>query len=339
MKKRITAAISVMTVITALVFSGCAEEEENSYTRELFAMDTVMYVTAYGKGCEKATQAAVDEIQRLDSLLSVGDPESEISRINSGETVRLSGDTKTLAERSLDLYEQTEGAYDMSLFPLMELWGFTGDNPAVPSDSEIEKTLRLCGSDKVNIENGTITLAEGRGIDLGGIAKGYTGSRIMEIFKENGITSGIISLGGNVQCSGIKPDGSPWRCGITDPESPDDGSLLGVLTLTDRAVVTSGGYQRYFDEGGTRYHHIMDPSTGRPADSGLTSVTVISPDGTLADGLSTACFVMGKERSLALWRTSDEEFELVLVSSDGSMTITSGIADCFSSNREYSVAE
>lgn len=338
MKKSRLAAALMSALFLLPIASGCNENAEKHSTRELFAMDTVMSLSAYGERCEEATLAAEEEIKRLDALLSTGSSDSETGRINSGETVTMSDDTASLFSRSVEIYEMTGGAYDMSLYPLTVLWGFCGDNPAVPDEESIKKTMLLCGSDKIKSDGSTLTLSEGQGIDFGGIAKGYTSSRIMEIFKSFGCSGGIVSLGGNVQCFGTKPDGSLWRCGIADPSSPDDG-MAGLLTLTDRSVITSGGYQRYFEEGNVRYHHIIDPSTGHPANSGLSSVTVISGDAALADGLSTACFVMGKEKSLALQRASDDKFELVLISDDGEITITKGLKDCFSSDREYSVAE
>ncbi|MEE3404779.1 MAG: FAD:protein FMN transferase, partial [Acutalibacteraceae bacterium] len=167
---------------------------------------------------------------------------------------------------------------------------------------------------------------------------GYTSQRIMEIFREYGITSGVVSLGGNVQCYGTKPDGSLWRCGITDPDHPDDTSALsGVISVDDKAVITSGGYERYFTENGKTYHHIINPENGYPADSGLKSVTIVSADGTLADGLSTACFVMGKEKSFAFWREHPELFDMVLITNENEILVTEGLKENFSSRKDYTI--
>ena len=163
-------------------------------------------------------------------------------------------------------------------------------------------------------------------VDLGGIAKGFTSDRVMELFSADGVTSGIISLGGNVQTLGTKPDGSLWRVGIQDPD--DSSGIIATIEVADKAVITSGGYQRYFEQDGTTYHHIIDPRTGMPADSGLTSVTIVSDDGTLADGLSTSLFIMGKEAALDYWRAHRDNFDVILVASDGSITISEGLADC-----------
>ena len=161
-------------------------------------------------------------------------------------------------------------------------------------------------------------------IDLGGIAKGYTSSRVMEIFKEQGIKHGLVSLGGNVQALGSKADGKPWRVAIQNPES--DLDYLGILDIEGKCVITSGGYERFFIEDGVRYHHIIDPRTGYPADSGLLSATIISEDGTLADGLSTSLFIMGKEEAEKYWRAHPGTFDYILEDTDGTLYVTKGAA-------------
>nr|WP_243106058.1 FAD:protein FMN transferase [Butyricicoccus sp. OF13-6] len=162
-------------------------------------------------------------------------------------------------------------------------------------------------------------------VDLGGIAKGYTSDRIMQVFADNGVTSGIVSLGGNVQVLGCKPDGSKWRVAVQDPN--DEGENFAVVEIADEAVITSGGYQRYFEEDGATYHHIIDPRTGYPADSGVISSTIISHDGTLADGLSTSLFIMGVDDALDYWRAHSDEFDAILMDENGAVYVTDGIAD------------
>ena len=161
----------------------------------------------------------------------------------------------------------------------------------------------------------------------------------MDLFRSFGVEHAIVSLGGNVQCLGAKPDGSLWRCGIRDPEAEKADELAGILTVRDTAVITSGPYERKLTDPdtGQAYHHILDPSTGRPADTGLASVTIVSGDGTLADALSTACFVMGPEKAEAFWRERPETFDMILILTDGNMLVTEGIAGAFSSSRPYTV--
>lgn len=299
-------------------------------SQEIFAMDTYMTVTAYGDNAQKGVTDAVAEIQRLDNLLSIGKEDSEISKLNKSGSAALSDDTAVMVAKALDLYKSTGGAFDITVLPLMELWGFTTQEYYVPTEDEIQSTLQRVGADKLTWDESTKTLTLGnkQEIDLGGIAKGFTSSRIMEIFKKDGVTCGMVSLGGNVHLLGTKQDGSAWRVGIQDPNNTDD--MLGVLQANDCAVITSGAYERNFEKDGVTYHHIIDPATGKPSNSGLTSVTIVSKDGTLADGLSTSLFVMGKDKAIAYWKQHADEFDTILVDKDRNVYITEGIAGNFS---------
>lgn len=299
-------------------------------SQEIFAMDTYMTVTAYGDNAQKGVTDAVAEIQRLDNLLSIGKEDSEISKLNKSGSAALSDDTAVMVTKALDLYKSTGGAFDITVLPLMELWGFTTQEYYVPTEDEIQSTLQRVGADKLTWDESTktLTLGDKQEIDLGGIAKGFTSSRIMEIFKKDGVTCGMVSLGGNVHLLGTKQDGSAWRVGIQDPNNTDD--MLGVLQANDCAVITSGAYERNFEKDGVTYHHIIDPATGKPSNSGLTSVTIVSKDGTLADGLSTSLFVMGKDKAIAYWKQHADEFDTILVDKDRNVYITEGIAGNFS---------
>lgn len=324
--------------------AGESAEEVPSASGELFAMDTYMTVTCYGERCEEALSASLEEIRRLDALLSVGEETSEISRLNVEGAGTLSEETAQMVEEGLSLWRTTGGAFDLTVYPLMELWGFTTGEFAVPDAAELEALLSRVGSDQLTYdkESGTLTLGEGQGIDLGGIAKGYTSGRLMELFEEYGLVSGVVSLGGNVQCYGRKTDGSLWRVGIQNPLEPEDNSsFLGILSVADRAVITSGAYERYFvDEAtGETYHHILNPGTGYPAQSGLISVTVVSENGTLADGLSTACYVMGLEAAEAYWREYGDTFDLVMMTEQGQVYVTAPLAESFTSDFPVTVIQ
>lgn len=299
-------------------------------SQEIFAMDTYMTVTAYGDNAQKGVTDAVAEIQRLDNLLSIGKEDSEISKLNKSGCAAMSDDTAVMVTKALDLYKSTGGAFDITVLPLMELWGFTTQEYYVPTEDEIQSTLQRVGADKLTWDENTktLTLGDKQEIDLGGIAKGFTSSRIMEIFKKDGVTCGMVSLGGNVHLLGTKQDGSAWRVGIQDPNNTDD--MLGILQANDCAVITSGAYERNFEKDGVTYHHIIDPATGKPSNSGLTSVTIVSKDGTLADGLSTSLFVMGKDKAIAYWKQHADEFDTILVDKDRNVYITEGIAGNFS---------
>ncbi len=325
------------------LFSGCGRtpgEGGEEASLEFFAMDTFMRVTAYGSGAEAAVTAARQEVYRLEALLSAGLATSEVGRLNALGGGEVSADTWYLLTHAKELYKKTGGAFDISIYPLMRAWGFAGGDYRVPKVDEIAGLLQKTDVRQVFLdgdENRVTFGMDGMQIDFGGIAKGYASARIMEIYQEAGIASGIVSLGGNVQVLGTKPDGSLWRIGLQNPAGGEE--YLGVLQVRDQAVITSGGYERYFEQDGVRYHHILDPATGYPAQSGLLSATVVSADGTLADGLSTALFVMGKERAVEFWEEYAGEFDMVLYTEEGELYVTEGIAGDFSSEKEVLVIE
>lgn len=325
----------------SMSLTGCGSKTEHNIVNSqketkaetnVFAMDTFMTITAYGPNGEAAVNAAQADIQRLDQLLSAGDPQSEVGKLNETGTGICSDDTAYLFQRSMKLYQDTDGAFDVMMYPLMETWGFISGNHAVPSQEIIDQLLPLTDPSKVIYDSTKKQIEfkeKGMKIDFGGIAKGYASSRIMDIFDQHGITSGIVNLGGNVQVKGRKPDGSNWRVGIQNPAQP--GDYLGILQVSDKAVITSGGYERFFEEKGVRYHHILDPKTGKPAESGLSSVTIVSPDGTLADGLSTSLFVMGREKASQFWAAHSDLFDAVLVTDNGEIYVTEGLEQDFQS--------
>ena len=293
------------------------------------AMDTFMTLTACGSHRTEALDAVEAEIRRLDALLSTGDPGSEISALNRTGSGVLSTDVRALVGRALELYGETGGRFDITVYPLMELWGFTDGAHRVPGDAEIAALLPAVDADQLQFDSdtGELVLGAGQRIDLGGIAKGYTSQRAMELYRTAGVTSGLVSLGGNVQCLGSRPDGTPWRIGIQDPWGAD-GAMSAVVEVVDQAVVTSGGYERYFTDEvtGVTYHHILDPATGVPARSGLASVTIVSPDGTLADGLSTALYIMGLDVATDYWRVHSGQFQAIFIDDAGKLYATEGLA-------------
>lgn len=321
----------------ALLLGGCGTDAvpsssssetdaQSSQSQELYAMDTVMTLTAYGPQAKKALNDAADEIERLDALWSISSSDGDIARLNTDKQATLSDDTIALLKRAQEISASTGGLFACTIEPVMEAWGFTNGNYTVPDDATLQSLLAHVDDTQIAIDGNTVTIPADVKVDLGGIAKGFTSDRVMELFSADGVTSGIISLGGNVQTLGTKPDGSLWRVGIQDPD--DSSGIIATIEVADKAVITSGGYQRYFEQDGTTYHHIIDPRTGMPADSGLTSVTIVSDDGTLADGLSTSLFIMGKEAALDYWRAHRGDFDVILVASDGSVTISEGLADC-----------
>lgn len=302
---------------------GCAPAQP--LERTFFAMDTVMTLRLYEGGDENTLDQAEARVRELEAQWSVTEENSEICALNRGGRAELSPETAELLGAALDMCRRTDGALDISTYPVLRAWGFTTGEYSVPGGEAIAALLPLVDYGRVALEAGAAALPPGMEIDLGSVAKGCTGDALAALLKQGGAASALLDLGGNIQAVGSKPDGSPWRVAVRDPAG--DGSV-GVVEVVDQAVVTSGGYERYFEEDGVRYWHIIDPATGWPARSGLTSVTVVGESGLLCDGLSTALFVMGREGALEHWR-QHRDFEAVLVSEDGSVTITAGLEGRF----------
>lgn len=324
--------LSAALLSAAFLLTGCsgapAQEPE---TATFFAMDTAMDFTVYGDA------ALLDEaetlIGSLEEQVSVTDEHSDIYAIDHTGSGSLSGNTAELMEQALELCRRTGGALDISVYSIVRAWGFTTGSYQVPDEETIQSLLPLVDYTQIQYDaaTGVVTLPEGMEIDLGSVAKGYAGQLAAQMLREHGVQSALLNLGGNVQTVGAKPDGSPWQIGIKDPQGED---AMMVLSVEDQAVVTSGGYERYFEQDGQTYWHIMDPFTGRPADSGLLSVTIVGDEGVVCDGLSTALFVMGLEKAADLWAQSGD-FEAVFVTASGEVYITEGLRDHFALTERY----
>ena len=324
--------LSAALLSAAFLLTGCsgapAQEPE---TATFFAMDTAMDFTVYGDA------ALLDEaetlISSLEEQVSVTDEHSDIYAIDHTGSGSLSGNAAELMEQALELCRRTGGALDISVYPIVRAWGFTTGGYQVPDEENIQSLLPLVDYTQIQYDaaTGVVALPEGMEIDLGSVAKGYAGQLAAQMLREHGVQSALLNLGGNVQTVGAKPDGSPWQIGIKDPQGED---AMMVLSVEDQAVVTSGGYERYFEQDGQTYWHIMDPSTGHPADSGLISVTIVGDEGVVCDGLSTALFVMGLEKAADLWAQSGD-FGAVFVTASGEVYITEGLQDRFALTEQY----
>ena len=314
------AAIAVL-----MLLCGCAPSRENVSEKELFAMDTYMKFTAYGDNSEAALSDICNKIEELEKLFSVTDESSDISRINTaqGNIVNVSSDTENIISRSVEISRLTEGNADITVYPLVRAWGFTTGEYAVPTEEVIKGLLDNTGYENITLSENTVTVPENFQLDLGSIAKGYAGEICAEMLRSEGVSSAILNLGGNIQTVGEKPDGSPWKVAVTDPFSQSD--FICTVEVRDKAVVTSGNYQRYFiADNGKKYCHIIDPKTGYPADNGLASVTVIGDSGTYCDGLSTALFVMGKDKSAEFWKER-RDFDMIIIEANGNVLVTENI--------------
>lgn len=321
-------------ILAAVFLAGCTANAAPA-EKTVFAMDTYMKLSAYGDGAENALEKAANKIAELDGLWSVTNENSEIYAVNQsgGKTVTVSPETAAALSLSLRISEETGGALDCTVYPVLAEWGFTNGNYKIPEEERLAALLENVGYESVSLDGYAVSVQQGTQIDLGAVGKGCAGDILAEIMRENGVSSALLDLGGNIQAVGAKPDGTPWKIGLRNPFG--DG-IFAALELTDRAAVTSGGYERYFvGEDGESYCHIIDPATGKPAKSGLVSATVVGESGGLCDALSTAVFVMGLEKASELWR-SRRDFEMALVAEDGGIYITAGLEDNFRLMGEFS---
>ncbi len=338
MKKRMI----LMGLAVSFLLSGCAERRqqmqqmlenqkmENRHEATTFAMDTIMTFTVIHEDGDELIIDAEQRIRQLENLLSVTMENSEISRLNAAagkEAVEVSNDTWILLEAGKNLGAGTGGAFDIAISPVVKAWGFTEGKYRVPTQVELDALLPLTNPDDVLLDKMTVFLQkEGMAVDLGGIAKGYASDEVASLLKGKGVEKAILSLGGNVYGIGTKPDGSKWEVALANPLDMND--YCGLISIENQAVVTSGGYQRYFEENGKKYHHIIDPKTGYPAENELLSVTIISESGMEADVLSTALYVMGLEDAIAFWQENGG-FEAIFITKDGEVIATEGADQSF----------
>ena len=290
-----------------------------------FYFDTVVNLTLWG-----APEGLINEVweacTRYENLLSKTIPGSDVSRINqaAGQTVTVDPETWDILRRAKEINALTGGAFSITIAPVTALWSFTGvTTNTVPTDAARLQAVTRVDDQKIVLgDKNTVTLPAGMQIDLGGIAKGYIADKVAELIREKAY-AGIINLGGNVYTVGRKPDGSRFSVGITDPEATF--TYKGVIYTEGCTVVTSGTYERGFDFGGVRYHHILDPQTGWPAQSDLVSATFVMDSSMTADALATACIVIGSDKSLEL--ATSQGLDAVFIKKDGTMLFTEGFKE------------
>ena len=297
------------------------------------AMGTVMTHKAFGLRANESLASVRTEVARIEGLLSRFLPDSDISRVNNWAGIRsekVSADTYAVLSEAVEFSRDFSGYFDVTIQPLVTLWHAAQQSLAEPAAASIERVLPLVNYRDLVLDPGERTAglaSAGQSLDLGGIGKGFAGDRIIEIYRAHGISSAYSNLGGNVVTVGARPDGTPWQIGIQHPR--EENNLIGAVSVMDETVVTSGDYQRFFtNRQGKRHHHILDPTTGYPAESGLISVTVVTSRSAAADPLSTIVFVAGREKGLSfLGRLPDTE--AILVDSDLGVCVTRGLRDRF----------
>jgi len=292
------------------------------------ALGTVCVITLYENGKSKIYDEVFSKIHKIENLMSVNIAASDISKINEKagiEKVQVDKQTFLVIERAVFFANLSGGAFDPTVGPLVSLWGI-GYKARVPSQDEIDEILPLINWRNIELdaENQSVFLAQrGMALDLGAIAKGYAADAAAETIENAGIKRALIDLGGNIVAIGTNRENKPWRVGIQDP-SGDRGESIGYVQVTDKTIVTSGVYERYFTANGKHYHHIFSPETGYPAQTGLLSVTVITDISMDADALSTALFVLGYEDACLLLE-SMPKMEAVFVFEDKSIITTKGV--------------
>ena len=322
--KKISVFCAVILLCT--FFTSCAKQE---YTCDFFAMDTPMSITCYGGGAQEAAELCIAEINRLDALLDA-DGTGAVGALNRAESSHLSDELHTLLLRSLELSRLTEGAFDITLRPVSLAWGFGTGDYRIPSEEELAALAEEVGYEKLTDPP---YLPDGMQIDFGAIAKGYAANQAVDILKQKGISSAVIALSGNITVVGRKDGKTPFSIGLQDPV--DASALVLQIPAENTSIVTSGSYQRFFEQDGIPYHHIIDPETLSPAKSGLLSATIICEDAAYADALSTALFVMGKEKACAFYR-QQKDFDMILITEDRVVYHTPGIRPFDLSGGTYS---
>ena len=324
--KKIRTFFTVATMLAVCFFTCVLPSCQAALkVRTVYAMDTMMTLTCVDDSVFDALEQA---IKRADKTLSVTDKTGAVYRLNQQKQGEFDGDFIAFFRRALDLCAQTNGAFDITMYPVVKAWGFTTDEYRVPTEEELTGLLTRVGYEKVTVEGNIVRLAEETEVDLGGVAKGYLGDVLRTECLRLGVTDAILNLGGNIVCLGQK-NGRPWRVAVADP---DENGYLGILSVTDTNVVTSGAYERYFEKDGVKYGHIFDPATGRPA-TGLVSVTVIGEDGMACDALSTALFAMGFEKACAF--VLENDVQAVLYKGDGKVYVTPSLDGVFTVDGRY----
>lgn len=302
---------------------------ENQTIAQLFAMDTFMQVTLYDATLSDETLFDIMKtIYTLESIFSATDENSELYQLNNRNTewTTVSNVLRQVLTFAQTMSEQTDGYLDVTAYPLVRAWGFTEDAYRIPSATELQSLRKTVNYQNIERSENSVLL-NGSKIDLGALVKGYTGDVLVAKLREHGIQKAILSLGGNVAVIGAKTENNDWTVAIQDPL--DDTAYAGYLKVSDTNVITSGGYERYFEgEDGEIYWHIIDPKTGYPAKNGIISATVVGKNGMQCDALSTALFVMGEEKAISYYQNHDG-FDFILITEDNRILITEGIVEQF----------
>lgn len=326
--------VMILLYFMILLAAGCSPLPMGTakpYNETQFLMDTIIEITAYGSNKEAAVKEAFKEFKRIQAISDHFNPESQVSEINrmaGVAPVHVDHDLVVMIMDSIEISKKTDGAFDISLGPLSELWGIGHKDNFVPTQEEIDKVLLLVDYRQIQIDgdNDTVFLKQkGMKLDLGGVAKDYAINRAVKALKAQGITSALVNAGGDIQVIGTKPDGKPWRIGVQDPRNSE--KVIAKVTLSDwNMLQTSGDYQRYFIKDGIRYSHILNPKTGRqPAE--VASVTLVYNSSDIQGDIASSGFlVLGLDRGMKALQNFPGA-EAIFVTTDGKVVVTPGLKD------------
>lgn len=348
--ERISAIITI-TIMLLFLMTGCVSSGGGQYNKDIFALDTQIKIKVFGdRKAKKAMDNAIDRIKEIEDHMSPTIEESDVVKINQAagvEPVEVHKDTFYVIQKALDYGERTDGIFDITLGPIVDLWGITSDHPKVPTDEEIEEKLSLVDYKKVILDEDKMTVFlkdKGMAIDLGAIAKGYAADEAARILREAGVDHALLNLGGNVITIGGKPDGSPWRIGLQDPRAKETGEdHFAIVEVANATIVSSGDYERYivevYEKTGERYHHIFNSKTGFPAQSGLMACSIITNSSIDADALSTILFIMGYEEGFKAVEAMGD-VEAIAVTLDKDVHISEGLKNALiPSNDQYRIMD
>ena len=307
-------------------------------------LGTIINLKAYGRKAEKAIEEAIKRLNNIDDKMSAFKENSEISKINLNAGVvpeKVSKDTYFVVKNSIKYSKVLEGTFDPTIRPLVKLWNIGAEKESIPKKNNIEEALKLVNYNNVILDESNYSIMlknKKQALDVGGIAKGFAADEVRDIFYKHNIKSALIDLGGNIFALGSKEDNTPWKIGIQNPLKPR-GEYVGILSVKDKSVVTSGNYERYFMKDGRRFHHIIDPKTGYPSQSKIISATIISDNSIDGDGLSTGVYIIGVNKALKIIE-GIQGIDAILITEDKEVYITSGIKEIFIlTGEEFSVKE
>lgn len=317
--------------LTGFGFYRVADSRE--YSKSEFLMTTQIEARAYGLRGRQALNEVFARLEDIDRRMGTSDAASEIAKVNANagvQPVQVSPDVFYVIQKALDYARISQGKFDITIQPVVNLWGIGTDHARVPDPAELRDKLALVDYRRVQLDpvNRTVFLpVKGMGIDLGGIAKGYAADEAEKIMINHGVKHAIMNLGdSSIYLQGVRPDGQQWRIGIQDPDNLENG-YIGILQASDEALSTSGAYERYFIQDGVRYHHIIDPASGYPSESDILSVTIVSKQGIDGDALSTAVFILGRERGMAMLAALG--LDAIIITKDHAVWLTPGLEGRF----------